>query len=113
LLSLIAAFPNTGDNRVQYLRARRYLPNDAGLSGSDLKPDYYPEGLFSSGVPHKIVVIKKARTIYMKISNTEQTYYCHFRNTDLPLIEEGRIGLRLMFTRSSLFKNFKIFEKVD
>jgi len=106
-----AAFPNFGEDRVPYIRARRYLPDDEGLSGSDLKPDYYPEGLFAPGVPHKISVIKKERTIYMKISNAEQTYYCHFINSDLPIIEEGRIGLRLMFTRSSLFSNFKIFEQ--
>lgn len=105
-----AAFPNMGDDRTQYLRARRYMPNNTGLSGSDLKPDYYPKGLFAPGVPHKISVIKTERDIYMKISNAQQTYYCHFINADLPAIEEGRIGLRLMFTRSSLYSNFKIFE---
>jgi hypothetical protein len=103
-----AAFPNQGDDREQYIRARRYMPNKTGLKGSDLKPDYYPEGLFDPGVLHKILVIKKELNIYMKITNTEQTYYCHFTNPDLPVIEEGRIGLRLMFTRSSRFANFKI-----
>ncbi len=105
-----AAFPNEGEDRLEYIRARRYMPNDTGLSGSDLKPDYYPDGLFAPGVPHKISVIKKERNIYMKISNAQQTYYCHFINSDLPKIEEGRIGLRLMYTRSSLFGNFKVFE---
>tara|TARA_R110002050_G_scaffold161176_1_gene290741 strand:- start:10311 stop:11084 length:774 start_codon:yes stop_codon:yes gene_type:complete len=105
-----AAFPNQGDEREQYIRARRYMPNKTGLKGSDLKPDYYPDGLFAPGVPHKITVIKKDRDIYMRIVNSEQTYYCHFVNSDLPIIEEGRIGLRLMFTRSSRFANFKISE---
>ena len=105
-----AAFPNVGNDRKSYIRARRYMPNKTGLKGSDLKPDYYPDGLFAPGVPHKITVIKKERDIFMRIVNSEQTYYCHFTNPDLPVIEEGRIGLRLMFTRSSRFANFKISE---
>jgi len=104
-----AAFPNKGDEREQYIRARRYMPDKTGLKGTDLKPDYYPDGLFAPGVPHKITVIKKERDIYMRIVNSEQTYYCHFVNPALPVIEEGRIGLRLMYTRSSRFTNFKIF----
>ncbi len=103
-----AAFPNNGDDRKSYIRARRYMPDLTGLEGSNLTPDYYPEGLFAPGDPHKITVIKRERNIYMKISNAHQTYYCHFINSELPVIEEGRIGLRLMFTRSSRFANFKI-----
>jgi hypothetical protein len=41
--------------------------NITGLKGTELKPDYYPEGLFAPGVPHKIPVIKKERNIYIKI----------------------------------------------
>ncbi len=106
-----AAFPNTGDERISYIRARRYMPEKNGLKGSELKPDYYPEGLFVPGEPHKICVIKKERDIFMKVSNAEQNYYCHFINSELPVIEEGRIGLRLMFTRSSRFANIKIYQQ--
>jgi hypothetical protein len=105
-----AAFSNKEDDQKQYIRARRYMPNKTGLKDSNLKPDYFPEGLFAPGVPHKITVIKKERDIYMRVVNAAQTYYCHFVNPDLSVIEEGRIGLRLMFTRSSRFANFKIFE---
>tara|TARA_B100000497_G_scaffold80596_1_gene89899 strand:- start:51 stop:860 length:810 start_codon:yes stop_codon:yes gene_type:complete len=102
-----AAFPNDED-ATSYIRARRYMPNATGLKGSDLEPDYYPEGLFGTGVPHKITVIKKARDLYMKVENAEQTLYCHMANPDLPAITEGRIGLRHMFTRSSRYKNIRI-----
>jgi hypothetical protein len=87
------------------------MPDLKGLDGSDLKPDYYPEGLFAPGDPHTITVIKKERNIYMKISNAQQSYYCHFINTELPEVEEGRIGLRLMYTRSSRFVDFKIYTR--
>jgi len=102
-----AAFPNDEDT-TSYIRARRYMPNKTGLSGSNLEPDYFPEDLFKQGVPHKITVIKKDRDIYMRIENAEQIYYCHMSNTELPPVTEGRIGLRHMFTRSSRYKNFRI-----
>jgi hypothetical protein len=102
-----AAFPNNEDT-TSYIRARRYLPNATGLEGSGLEPDYFPEGLFKKGVPHKIAVIKKDRDIFMRIENPEQVYYCHMSNPDLPEIMKGRIGLRHMFTRSARYKNFRI-----
>ncbi len=102
-----AAFPND-ENTTQYIRARRYMPNATGLTGSDLEPDYYPEGLFEPGVPHKITVIKKDREIFMRIRNPDQVYFCHMTNPNLPSVTEGRIGLRHMFTRSSRYKNFRI-----
>ena len=102
-----AAFPNDEDT-TSYIRARRYMPNKTGLSGSNLKPDYFPEDLFKQGVPHKITVIKKDRDIYMRIENADQVYYCHMSNTELPPVTEGRIGLRHMFTRSSRYKNIRI-----
>jgi hypothetical protein len=103
-----AAFPNEGDNRQSYIRARRYIPNATGLKGTDLKPDYYPEGLFATGVPHTITVIKQARDLFIQIENAEQSVYCHMSNPDLPAITEGRIGLRHMFTRSARYKNINI-----
>ena len=100
-----AAVPGTDR---EYIRARRYMPNRTGLKGSDLKPDYYPEDLFGPGITHKITVIKNDRDIFMRIQNPEQTYYCHMTNPSLPIVTEGRIGLRHMFTRSARYKNIRI-----
>lgn len=103
-----AAYPNDEDDTA-YIRARRYMPNATGLKGSDLEPDYYPEGLFEKGVPHRISVVKKDRDLWMRIENAEQTYYCHMVNNALPAVTEGRVGLRHMFTRSATYKNLKIY----
>lgn len=102
-----AAFPNDEDS-TSYIRARRYMPEKTGLKGTELFPDYYPEGLFESGAPHKITVIKRGRTLSLRIENSEQVYYCQMTNPDLPLVTEGRIGLRHMYTRSARYKNFRI-----
>ena len=96
-----------------YIRGRRYMPKMSGLDGTDLKPDYYPKGLFNTGVPHKITVIKRARDLYMRVENAEQTLYCHLSNPDLPEIKEGRIGLRHMFTRSARYRNICISTPVS
>jgi len=103
-----AAYPNPDDPEEDYVRARRYMPHKTGLKGTDLKPDYFRTGLFKPGVPHQFTVIKKDRDLYMRISNAEQTRYFHWHNDKLPPITEGRIGLRLMWTRASKIKNFRV-----
>jgi hypothetical protein len=103
-----AAFPNPDDVTDDYIRARRYMPHQTGLKGSDLAPDYFKNGFFATSVPHQFTVIKKDHDIFMRISNAEQTRYFHWHNDKLPPITEGRIGLRLMFTRASKIKNFSI-----
>jgi hypothetical protein len=103
-----AAYGNSKEDRQQYVRSRRYMPELNGLKGTELFPDYYPEGLFETGVPHQITVIKKSRDLYMKVENADQTRYFHMTNPNFPTIEEGYIGLRHMFTRSARYKNFRV-----
>lgn len=97
-----ASFPD------KHIRARRYMPEKDGLKGTELAPDYFPPELFKTGVLHKITVVKKARDLFVRIENPDQTLYCHMSNPDLPEIIEGRIGLRHMFTRAALYRNFRI-----
>ena len=100
-----AANPETED---AYLRGRRYMPEKQGLKGTGLKPDYSAAGLFATGVKHHITVIKKERDLYLKIKNPDTVRYFHLANQDLPVIIEGRIGLRHMFTRSARYSNFRV-----
>ena len=102
-----AAFPDG------YIRGRRYMPEKDGLKGTELKPDYFPKDLFKTGVPHKITVIKKARDLFVRIENAEQTVFYHMSNTDLPEITEGRIGLRHMFIRAARYRNFRVSVPVE
>ena len=95
-----------GDKK--YIRGRRYIPEKKGLKGTELKPDYFTPELFATGVKHHITVIKKDRSLHMRIENPDQVVYCHMTNPDLPVITEGRIGLRHMFTRSARYANFRV-----
>ncbi len=84
------------------------MPDGRGLRGTGLQPEYESETLFEPGVPHKVTVIKTDRDLHMRIENAEETFHAHVRNTDFPVVTEGRIGIRHMFTRSSQYKNFTV-----
>jgi lysophospholipase L1-like esterase len=103
-----AAFGNDGADETGYIRGRRYLPEGKGLRGTELIPEYRPEGLFEPGVTHCITVIKHDRDLFLRISNPQRTFHGHMRNSKLPSITEGRVGLRHMFTRSARYRNFRI-----
>ncbi len=97
-----AALTEEGD----YVRARRYRP-DLGtrLKGTDLGATYNT-GLFETGISHHITIIKKGYEFYMKVENKEQTMLYKWNYQDHPLITEGRIGLRHMYSRSARYSNF-------
>ncbi len=105
-----AAYGNTDDfDKKDYIRARRYMPESGkGLRGTDLAPDYFQSGLFQPGVKHKITVIKYGDDLYMEIIGPDKKMLCHWKNTSLPSIEHGRIGLRHMASRNARYKNFRV-----
>lgn len=104
-----AAYGNSGKEKRSYIRGRRYMPDTGGkLAGTELKPEYFSETLFATGVDHHITFIKKDRDIYIRVQNPTETFYGHMTNADFPVVTEGRIGLRQMFTRSSIYRNFRI-----
>lgn len=102
-----AAFPNNEETE-GYIRARRYMPERNGIKGTNLHPEYDSKNLFATGVKHHITVIKHDRDLFVRIQNSDQEFYCHIKNTKLPAITEGRIGLRQMFTRSARYANFRV-----
>ena len=101
-----AAFTNTDKIEPGYIRARRYMAGE--LEGTELEPDYDPEGFFEYGAPHTMTVIKSGDHIYFKIANEQNELLCHWHNTKFPSITGGRIGLRHMFTRASRYRDFRI-----
>ena len=105
-----AAFGQKNDDpKEDYIRARRYLPDAGkGLSGTELKNEYVRTGLFKTGVPYRITVIKKGQTLFMHIQGDGREQLCHFLGDALPPIVEGRIGLRHMYTRSARYRDFRV-----
>ena len=89
-----------------HIRGRRYMPEANGLEGTELPPDYFPKELFAVGVNHHFTAIK--RDLFLRIENPDRVFYAHMTNTALPVITEGRVGLRHMFTRSACYRNFRV-----
>lgn len=100
--------PVTGD--YDYIRARRYRPDLLPKkNGPIFNPDSCERtGLFVTGAPHRITVIKQENELFMMIRNSEKEYLCHWVNRDQPLVNEGRIGLRHMYTRSARYRDFRV-----
>lgn len=108
-ISFAAFGTKNTDPAEDYIRARRYMPiMDAGLGGTVLKPDHARTGLFKPGITYKITVIKVGRDLHMRIIEGERAYYCHWRNENLPDIEQGRIGFRHMYARSARYQNVRV-----
>ena len=105
-----AAFNNNNDDpNEDYIRARRYMPlKKRGLKGTELKPDFARTGLFATGVPHRITVIKRGKTLSMRVQNDQADETFRWTNDTLPGIAEGRIGLRHMFTRGARYRDFRV-----
>jgi hypothetical protein len=101
-----AAFGNTDEVTPGYIRARRYMAGD--LDGTELEPDYDPAGFFAQGVPHRMTAIKSGDHIYLRITNDDRDLICHWHNTRIPPITEGRVGLRHMFTRAARYRDIRI-----
>jgi hypothetical protein len=91
-----------------YIRARRYIPEAAGLDGTDIPPDYGKTDLFGPGIPHKMTIIKRGLSLSMQVQSPGKTEFYHWKNDRFPPITSGRIGLRQMFTKSGLYSNFSV-----
>lgn len=103
-----AAFPGN------YIRGRRYLPaRNKGLKGTELEGTMKNTGLFKSGKQYHVTIIKREDELLMQIRGANETLACRLRNRDKAGIHAGRIGLRLMPGRESLFSNIRVYELND
>jgi len=104
-----AAFTNVGP-KDEYIRARRYPVSDKiSFKDTEILPAITGEGLFKTGVTYKISVIKTSGKLFFQVEGDGQSRLCSWDTTTFPPITEGRVGLRHMFTRSAIYKDFKIY----
>lgn len=104
-----AAFGNNGDG-FYYTRARRYpKPDDKGFNTIRLEPSYDNKGFVKSGQTYHITAIKSGTMLYFKLESKDGEEVFSWDCSDFPPVTEGRIGLRHMYTRSAIYKNFKVY----
>lgn len=106
-----AAFGNKDDGTF-YVRARRYPKTKyQPFTETQLEPSYDQKGYFKSGEKYHITVIKTDEYLFFKMESNDDDELFSWNLSKITPIKEGRIGLRHMFTRSSIYKNFKIYTK--
>lgn len=106
-----SAFGNSEDS-FHYVRARRYpKPDDKPFKVTKLEPSYDEQGFFKTGQTYHITAIKTKEHLFFKMESKDGIELFHWDIFKIKPIIEGRIGLRQMFTRSSTYKNFKIYNK--
>ncbi len=106
-----SAFGNKG-NGLHYVRARRYpKPDNKPFNITVVEPSYDLQGFFEKGKHYHITAIKTSEKLSFKMEHEGETQYFEWDITKVSPISEGRIGLRHMYTRSSIYKNFKIYSK--
>jgi hypothetical protein len=105
-----AAFPNNSDT-TSYVRARRYpKPEKGSFDETKISPSYDNEGYFKTGETYHITVIKTRTQLFFKVEGKEYSRLFSWDLSEVNPITEGRIGLRHMYTRSSIYRNFKIYK---
>ena len=107
-----AAFVNSADTTF-YTRSRRYpkLPHHRSFDETKISPSYNNEGYFKTGETYHITVIKTKNQLLFKMEGKEGSKLFSWDLSKIDPVTEGRIGLRHMYTRSAIYRNFKIYTK--
>lgn len=105
-----AAFDPTGK---EYVRARRYpVTKEVTFKDMMLAPSYDNlKELFIENIKFHITVIKTKELLFFKVDSENKSHIFEWDLTQKDPIVEGNIGLRHMFTRSALYKDFEIYVK--
>lgn len=106
-----AAFGNKGDG-FYYVRARQYpKPKNKPFAVTQIQPSYDYKGFFKTNQKYHVTAIKSGKMLYFKIESMDGEELFSWDLSDLTPITAGRIGLRHMYTRSAIYKNFKVYTK--
>lgn len=104
-----AAFGNDGMGKY-YTRARRYpLEKDKPFNSFMVEPSYDNKGFIKTGQKYHVTAIKSGRMLYFKLESKDGVEFFSWDCSKFDPITEGRIGLRHMYTRSAIYKNFKVY----
>lgn len=106
-----AAFGNSGDG-TYYVRARRYpKPSNKSFDVTKIAPSYDQQGYIKTGQTYHITAIKSGKQLFFKLESKDGEELFTWDLSGVEPITEGRIGLRHMYARSAIYRNFKIFTR--
>jgi hypothetical protein len=94
----------------EYIRARRY-PAPVGVpfqKATEIEGTFWNTGLFKPEVPYEITVVSEGASLLFVVRGDGREARFEWNVSAFPLLSEGRIGLRLMPTRVSRIRNFRV-----
>ena len=106
-----AGFRSNEEGKYDYVRLRSY-EGLYRLGGTQILPDNVHTDLFKKDITYTIQVARIGKRIIMRVVNaldpSEGDIY-RWDASSKAIHDEGRIGLRHMYTRSARYKNFKVW----
>lgn len=111
--SLHISYAAFGKDGIKYIRARRYPTNaNTDFPNTLIEPSYNNlEEIFQDGINYHISVLKVDQKLFFKVEGDGKNWIFKWDLKQKDAIKEGRIGLRHMYTRSALYKNFKVYTR--
>ncbi len=107
-----AAFGNKSSDGKDsaYIRARRYPRSlfEGDFAKMALEPDFSAVGLFEPGVPHHVTFIRRGNEFFMNVENPEGEHLFRWDLSQMPSVNQGRIGLRHMYQRAGIYQNISV-----
>jgi len=105
-----SAYDRSDPNHEDYIRVRRY-PVVTHFKDTEIPEARFNTGLFKPGKTYRITAIRTTGKLYFKVEGQGKSECYEWDTSDFPDVTEGRVGLRHMYTRSAMYKNFKIYTK--
>jgi hypothetical protein len=108
-----AAFPMVNDDpENDYLRVRKYpITNDKTFHQTEVEPTYFNTGLFLPNVTYKVTVIKTKSILHLNVEGGGENKLYSWPLSKDQSPQEGRVGLRHMYTRSAQYSDFSVYTK--
>jgi hypothetical protein len=111
--ALHVSYATSGPQRSQYVSARRYPAKELKdfQLGTQILPVYENIDLVQPGMTYHITAVTEGSRLTFTAECAGKTHRFEWDCSSFPPVNEGRIGLRHMWARSSRYQNFRIFTK--
>ena len=105
-----AAFDNENDDPENYIRIRRYpVTADRSFDEIEVEPTIQDTGLYESGVPYEMEVIKTSSDLVLRVSGPEKELYQHWDISTVAPVSDGPFGFRHMHKKVTRYRDIEIY----
>jgi len=109
--SIHVSYASRSIGKDPYIRARRYPVRSGSISfqQTEVPPSFNSDELFKPNVCYHLTFIKSGNSLTFMVNGDGQTKTFSWETDRFASLQIGRIGLRQMWGRNSLYKNVKVY----